>query len=381
MAAASDKARFFLEQSVPELKEFERKKIFSPDEISKIARQRSDFEHKINARGSTASDYVRYAEFEINADALRKKRVKRLGIKGTTHSGQRRIFFVFDRGTKKHPGDVGLWLQYIDYAKKQQSHKKLSHVFTTVLRLHPTRPELWIYAAQFAMEENGDITEARGYMQRGLRFNKNKKVLWLQYLRLEMSYIAKLQARREILGIEAPADETARPDKEPSELTAEDVVPETAADEASTRALQTLADTPAQGGAIPIAIFDAAMNQFNHDAGLLESMLYMLEDYGHLRATEVVLKHVRKEALVHNSRHWVLAACDIWMPVIGIQPSSADFPAAFRLSLKTLRARPKDRGKEDAFPVWAKQWLERLLATEDLDPAIQKIAGSVAQSL
>jgi U3 small nucleolar RNA-associated protein 6 len=62
MAAASDKARFYLEQSVPELKEFERKKIFSAEEISKIARQRSDFEHKINARGSTAADYVRYAE-------------------------------------------------------------------------------------------------------------------------------------------------------------------------------------------------------------------------------------------------------------------------------------------------------------------------------
>lgn len=29
MAAATDKARFFLEQSVPELKEYEKKKIFS----------------------------------------------------------------------------------------------------------------------------------------------------------------------------------------------------------------------------------------------------------------------------------------------------------------------------------------------------------------
>jgi U3 small nucleolar RNA-associated protein 6 len=29
MSAATDKARFFLEQSVPELKEYERKKLFS----------------------------------------------------------------------------------------------------------------------------------------------------------------------------------------------------------------------------------------------------------------------------------------------------------------------------------------------------------------
>jgi U3 small nucleolar RNA-associated protein 6 len=37
MAGASDKARFYLEQSVPELREYEKKKIFS-----KVRTQRSD---------------------------------------------------------------------------------------------------------------------------------------------------------------------------------------------------------------------------------------------------------------------------------------------------------------------------------------------------
>ena len=113
MAAASDKARFFLEQSVPELKEYERKKIFTGPEISSIARQRSDFEHKINARGPTPSDYAGTLSSRSMWKHWRKKRVKRLGIRSTNHTGQRRIFFVFDRATKKHPGDVGLWLQTI----------------------------------------------------------------------------------------------------------------------------------------------------------------------------------------------------------------------------------------------------------------------------
>ncbi|KAK4996620.1 U3 snoRNP protein, partial [Cryomyces antarcticus] len=52
MAGASDKARFYLEQSVPELHELERKKIFTKDEITSIASKRSDFEHILNARGS-----------------------------------------------------------------------------------------------------------------------------------------------------------------------------------------------------------------------------------------------------------------------------------------------------------------------------------------
>src|SRR3954454_5830774 len=168
MAGASDKARFYLEQSVPELKGYERKGIFTTvrcgnfllclpqlnnvqPEVTSIARKRSDFEHKLNARGSSPSDYIRYAEFETNVDALRRKRVRRLSLKAPAHNGQRRIFFILDRGTRKFPGDIGLWMQSIEYARKQKAHKKLSQIFTNVLRLHPTKPDLWIYAAQFAM--------------------------------------------------------------------------------------------------------------------------------------------------------------------------------------------------------------------------------------
>ena len=45
MAGASDKARFYLEQYVPELQEYERKHIFSRDEITAVTSKRSDFEH------------------------------------------------------------------------------------------------------------------------------------------------------------------------------------------------------------------------------------------------------------------------------------------------------------------------------------------------
>ena len=104
MAGASDKARFYLEQSVPELREWERREIFTKvglrprfsnklsladsvaqDEIASIARKRSDFEHTLNARGSHPSDYARYVDYEMNLDLLRRKRVKRLGIKTTAH--------------------------------------------------------------------------------------------------------------------------------------------------------------------------------------------------------------------------------------------------------------------------------------------------------
>ena len=382
MAAASDKARFFLEQSVPELKELEQKKIFTAAEISKIARQRSDFEHKVNARGSTAADYLRYAEFETNVDALRKKRMKRLGIRKTSHSGQRRIFFVLDRGTKKHPADVGLWLQSIEYAKQQKANKKVQQLFTNVLRFHPTRPELWIYAAQYAMEENGNMTEARGYTQRGLRFNKSQKSMWIQYMRLEMSYIAKIQARREILGIPAKGTDRGSETKSTEVVVAPgDVVPEIQSDEVDSSALQSLEEVPVQSGAIPIAIFDAAMEHFNGKIGVISEMIEALGDYEHLEALKRVVGHINAFVESKSEPSWIRYACGVWMPVIGVSPKSDAFPAAFRSALKELRASQQHTEQSAELCNWAKRWLQRVAEVEDLDPALLQVATAVAQSL
>ena len=75
----ADKARYYLEQSIPELKEFEKQKIFTKvftpneiparhlligtqEEILAISKKRSEFEHKVNSPGCRPIDYVRYAE-------------------------------------------------------------------------------------------------------------------------------------------------------------------------------------------------------------------------------------------------------------------------------------------------------------------------------
>ncbi|KAI1608641.1 U3 small nucleolar RNA-associated protein 6-domain-containing protein [Exophiala viscosa] len=386
MAAASDKARFFLEQSVPELKEYERKGIFSTDEITSIARKRSDFEHKINARGSTPTDFARYAEFEINVEALRRKRVKRLGVKSTTHSGKRRIFFVFDRGTRKHAGDVDLWLQALEFARKEKAYKKLQQIFANVLRLHPRKSDLWIYAADFAMDENGDMTEARSYMQRGLRFCKGSRSMWLEYGRLEMSYIAKLQARREILGIavgEAKrSTETAEEDEnvlELPKLTAMDVNPDTEGDELNKAALQNLNSTPAMSGAIPIAIFDAAMAHFQDPAFALD-FFGMVTEYDNLPACRGIAEHVEAELMRGYAQDWHSQICHIRLPVVSVPADSPAFVPAFREVLKRLKTAREKTHSHD-FVSSARSCLQRLLESSDLDPAIKTVGDAVLASL
>ncbi|KEF62055.1 uncharacterized protein A1O9_00027 [Exophiala aquamarina CBS 119918] len=385
MAAASDKARYFLEQSVPELKEYERKGIFSPEEITSIARKRSDFEHKINARGASPTDYVRYAEFEINVDTLRRKRVKRLGIKATAHNGKRRIFFVFDRGTRKHPGDVALWMQTIAFARKQKAYKKLQEIFTNVLRLHPTKSELWIYAAQFAVDDNGDMTEARSYMQRGLRFCKNARAMWLEYGRLEMTYVAKIHARREILGIGAnrPEEGAELEDDEDlmklPKLTSLDIDPNLEGDEIDTTGLQNLESTPAMSGAIPVAIFDAAMTQFEDPEFALD-FFQMVISYDQIATCHNIATHITERLSRTHSGSWQSFACSIHTPLVSVAVANPDYPQAFRQSLSILRE-AQNKTEKSKINTWARSWLHRLVEEEDLDPGIKTVGESVLRSL
>ncbi|EEP82007.1 conserved hypothetical protein [Uncinocarpus reesii 1704] len=378
MAATSDKARFYLEQSIPELKEYEKKKIFSKDEIASITKKRSDFEHKINARGPSPADFARYAEYEMNLDTLRKKRVQRLGIKTPEHTGQRRIFFILDRATRKFHGDINLWMQYIEYTRKQGAHKKLSQIFTNALRLHPTQVDLWIYAARYALEEHADMTEARGYMQRGLRFCKNSKILWLQYAKLEMIYIARIAARQKVLGLgDKAANAKAHRSKndvgsEPLQLTSEDVNPALEKDEVDQTALEILNSTPALSGAIPIAVFDAAMQHFNDDDYLGRDFYNIFAEFEEMPCLKRVLSHVVDRLMRTSTASARCQICFIRLPLDGIKPTSPEFPRG----LGECLSRMDEFDASGSGPELAKEisrWLNPLLSRDGLDPALRRV--------
>lgn len=63
------------------------------------------------------------------------------------------------------------------------------------------RPALWIYAAAWEFEANQNAAAARSLMQRGLRMCPKSGQLWLEYLKMELTYAQRLKTRREILGL------------------------------------------------------------------------------------------------------------------------------------------------------------------------------------
>lgn len=399
MSVAADKARFYLEQSVPELQELVRKDVFTKvtagatfpfeeeggvniheDEISSITKRRTDFEHKLNAAGSRPADYAQYAEYEMNLETLRRKRVRRLGVKVNGFVGRRRIFFILDRATRKFHGDAGLWMQYADYARKEKTHRKFLQITTNALRLLPNRPDLWIYVAKYAMDEQGDMTGARTYLQRGLRFCEGSKELWLAYARLEMIYIAKIEGRRRILGLDHdPADQGATP----TEMADNDTIAlpvvtlgelnpgATEVDETRVMALRGLGSSPALAGAIPEAVFDAAMKPFPGDGSFAERFFDMFSEFPTLSCARTLVEHVVHHLRTISPMSSSSLSCYIRQPVIGADPASAEFAVGLKTAFGRLRRSFEGTSVSAELAAISIRWLLSLLDIDHLDPGIR----------
>jgi len=351
------------------------------EEISSIAKKRSDFEHIINARGSHPSDYLRYIEFEKNVGALRQKRVKRLRAR-YKGSGQRTIYFLYNRATRKFPGDLTLWMQYIDFARRDKAYKRLNDIFTSVARLHPTKPEIWVHAANYFMDTQADITNARSYMQRGLRFCKSSEYLWLEYAKLETIYVGKIAGRRKILGLDEDHTKVQDGDDEDTdmialpEVTAEDINPSLTQDDGIDEvALQNLASAPVLTGAIPLAVFDSAMKQFHGRPRVAQAFYAMFAEFDQLSCIPRILRHVLDYLHTNAPRSVETAMCDFCMQLYGRSPSDPEFPPALADALdlisKATQQHPSDVPRLSEIAVRQLLSLERL--SSDSDPSVQMV--------
>lgn len=218
----AEKIRYYLEQSVPELEDLQNKGLFEKHEITMIMRRRTDFEHRIQGRGSTARDFLRYSEFEMNLEALRKKRYHRLnkvGLVDTRPSisdwaGVRRILFIYQRGTNRYPNNLDIWNNYLNFAKKNGAIKIVYKIYSRLLQLQPRNVNAWLSAAKYEFEVNNNAKGSRVLFQRSLRLNPDSSELWINYFQFELTYISKLLTRRKVLGLITDQQQLDEIDKE-----------------------------------------------------------------------------------------------------------------------------------------------------------------------
>eukprot|EP00794_Sanderia_malayensis_P009213 gene9213-10187_t len=193
-----------LEGMLPELEDLERTGIFNRTELRTIVKKRTDLEYKLQRRVVEKEDFLKYLQYELNVDSLRRKRAHRLGLKTKYSVAEtgiiKRMHYVFQN-------DLKLWMQYIDFCKKTDGKSAIAKAFGRLVQLHPGNPSVWIMASKHEFEENGNINNARALMQKSLRINQDSKTLWLEYFRLELLHVDKIKKRRDVLSISTENEE------------------------------------------------------------------------------------------------------------------------------------------------------------------------------
>ncbi|KAJ3331442.1 U3 snoRNP protein [Blyttiomyces sp. JEL0837] len=132
----AETVHFYLERMVPELEDLEQRGIFTKDEIKAIVKRRTALEYAVHRRIGRRADFLRYIEYEVNLDRLRRKRKARFGLDVKAKEGEkqmtisdysitRRVHSLYQKALKKFPGDLSLWCQYYEWCQSAKSSKDL----------------------------------------------------------------------------------------------------------------------------------------------------------------------------------------------------------------------------------------------------------------
>lgn len=124
--------------------------------------------------------------------------------------------------------------------------------------------------------------------------------------------------------------------------TAEDINPSLDRDDmVDDVALKNLENTPALTGAIPIAIFDAAMKEFENDGVVGERFFDMIAEFERGTTFDRILRHIVAKMEESKPEDVHTITCQFMLPVTGVSVAAEAFPEALTISLGVIRVAMK----------------------------------------
>jgi U3 small nucleolar RNA-associated protein 6 len=230
--------------------------------------------------------------------------------------------------------------------------------------------------------------------------------LWVEYARCEMEWLARVEAKKGGKGVRrgANAMEAIKAteavqegdimlfdeDEEESGEEGELVLPDPDAqgegkkarpkvfDEEATRKME---QSPALSGAIPMAIFDIAKKQPFFGPAAAENLFDVFAGFSNVSSQERIVQHVLAAMEELFPKHPCTCSCQIRRPLIGVEVLTAAFPKALRESLARLKDAMQRTDDKKALAGKMVAWIETVLETEGLDPAIKTVLEHTKRSL
>lgn len=310
----------------------------------------------------------------------------------------------------RHPGSRDLWLSYLDFARRAKATKRWRKIVTRALRLHPVDVEIWKLAAARAVAE-GDMEGARGLFMRGCRFCNGTEELWVEYTRMEMEWLGKMERKAhnksgsgkkkeegslaahtvqegDVMLFDAESDTDADDDgnivlpEDPLAADHNNKADKEARKVLEEATLQKLATSPALEGAIPKAILTAARSQPFWSARAGEAFFDTLSHFNNVAAQKSIVQHLLDAMIADFPRHPATGSCLIRQPMVGVGGvATAEFARALREVLGRAKAQTEITEDRRALGVKTVAWIEPVLADENLDESLRTVLAHTKRKL
>ncbi|KAL8620133.1 hypothetical protein ACOMHN_065013 [Nucella lapillus] len=143
-------------------------------------KKRERLEYRIRKKTKQEKDFLLYIEYESDVLRFFKMRKAFRGIKSRDEVPViKRIHQLYQLCETRFPQSTDVWLQHVDFCKKQKDYSRVGRLFAQMLRTHSTEPELWLKAAAWELDQS-NLEVARNLMQRCVTTNKASVFAWVQ---------------------------------------------------------------------------------------------------------------------------------------------------------------------------------------------------------
>lgn len=289
-----------------------------------------------------------------------------------------------------------LWKDYLEYAARVKATKRWRKIVTRALRLHPTEVSLWVMAAARAAED-GDVDGARSLFMRGCRFCSSGCTLWVEYARMEMQWLAKMERKNKGSGKKGHEGSMAThavqegdimlfEEDDEDEFGQDDdnvLIPEPTRGTQSGKAvgqsnnfedaMKKIEKSPALEGAIPRAIFDVAKKQSFWSADAGEAFFDMFSEFVAVSTQSAMIEHVLDAMKDDYPTHPSTCSCLIRQPLIGVEPTTVEYPKALREVLARIKTQMDTTKDKARLAEKTLAWIKPLLARKDLDASLRTV--------